>query len=151
MVQMVLAQTVILRVVWRVYGNTLGQMPSLSSSWKHWTGSLNAPRTLTSSQHRSISNRNRLVAPQRLLFFPPITYNKYSHTVHAEWSITLLSQIFPNHTQKLKLIKRRAWDGKALTGLLPSMYNAAGITRKTPTHYWFCDEKHIPCIRYNWE
>ncbi|TNN83774.1 Paired box protein Pax-2a [Liparis tanakae] len=60
MVQMVLAQTVILRVVWRVYGNTLGQMPSPSSSWKRWTGSLNVPRTLTSSLHRSTSNLNSL-------------------------------------------------------------------------------------------
>lgn len=117
---MVLAQTVILRVVWRVYGNTLGQMPSPSSSWKRWTGSLNAPRTLTSSLHRSISNLNRLVALQlttSVVFF--FTYSKYTQIVHA-----MLKQA---HTQKNAFVTNipkpypeakanytNAWDGRAL-------------------------------------
>ena len=32
------------------------------------------------------------------------------------------------------------------TGLKSSTNNAGGIARKTLTHYWFEDEKHIPCI-----
>lgn len=61
MVQMGLAQTLILRLVWTVYGSTCGPMLSLSSSWKLWTGSLSARRTPTSSRPRSTSNQNRLV------------------------------------------------------------------------------------------